>query len=107
AVRLPLRVLLVLADRALDGLVISQGPTEPAAGGVRHVAGDGGLTDDLLGLLLGPDKEQILARGDEFFHVIARGLKPGVGLFEVDNADPMTVVIDELLRLRIVTARLV
>jgi len=96
-----LLVLLELGDRALDRLVVGQGAAEPAVDAVRHVDGRRSLADELLGLALGADKQDIAAIGDGVFQEGAGLLKSGMGLAQVDDGDALTVIEHEGLGTRV------
>ena len=63
-----------------------------------HAGRGGGLADDVLGLALGADEEDVAAVGDGVLDEGAGLLEGLVGLGEVDDRDALAVVEDERLR---------
>src|SRR6478736_4099079 len=100
-------VLFELRERLLDRLEIGERAAHPAGGHVGHAGGRGGLADQLLGLALGADEEDVIAVGDEILDEGAGLFEGRVRLLEVNDADALTVVEDVGLGARIPTLGLV
>ena len=99
--------LLEQADALLDRREVGQHPAEPALVDVRLV-GTGGLSGDrLLGLLLGPDEQHLLAAGDGLPDGIERDVQALDRLGEIDDMDPVALREDERAHLGVPAAGLV
>ena len=99
--------LLEEGDPLLDRREVRQHAAEPALVDVR-LAGAGRLLGDrLLGLLLRPDEQDVLAAGDRLAHEIERRVEVLDGLGEIDDVDPVALGEDERAHLGIPAARLV
>ena len=75
------------AQAALDDREVGEHPAHPTMGdvGLPGVAAD--LLDDVLGLLLGTDEEDLLAAPDDISQVFAGDVELLLGLLEVDDVD--------------------
>ena len=99
--------LLEQADSLLDGREVGEHAAEPALLDVGHVR-SGRLGDDrLLGLLLGPDEEDLVAASDRFADGLEGDFQALDGLGEIDDVDPVALGKDERLHLGIPAASLV
>ena len=99
--------LLEEADALLDGREVREHAAEPALLDVGHVGARRLGDDRLLGLLLGPDEQDLVAAGDG----LADGLEGDVqaldGLGEIDDVDPVALREDERAHLGVPAAGLV
>ncbi len=84
-------------DGAFDGVEIGQGAAQPAFGDVELPAGLGGLFDGFLGLLLGADKQDAAAFGDQGVQVVAGRFQLRQRFAQVNDVDAVARVEDERL----------
>ena len=74
-----------------DGLEIGQGSAQPALVYVPHSAAVGLGLDDLLGLPLGADEQDLTAVGDQFDHILVGLVDHAQRLLQVDDVDPIAL----------------
>jgi hypothetical protein len=94
-------------DRALDGLEVGQHAAEPAVVDVELPGALRLFGDDLLGLLLRADEEDLLALRDEVRQPIEGPIEEPDRLLQVDDVDAVSRAEDVGLHLRIPTTGLV
>ncbi len=99
--------LLEQADALLDRDEVREHAAEPALVDVRLVGPGRLLGDRLLGLLLGPDEQDLLAAGDRLADGLEGDVEPLDGLGEVDDVDPVALREDERAHLGVPAAGLV
>ena len=99
--------LLEQADPLLDRHEVGEHAAEPALVDVRLVGAGRLLGDRLLGLLLGPDEQDLLAAGDGLADELEGDVEALDGLGQVDDVDPVALGEDERLHLRVPAAGLV
>src|SRR6202021_1421032 len=75
------------AQAALDDREVGEHPAHPAMGDVGLAGVPADLLDDVLGLLLGADEEDLLAPSDELPEFLAGDVELLLGLLEVDDVD--------------------
>jgi hypothetical protein len=107
AVRLARLQLLEQADPLLDRHEVGEHPAQPALVDVRLVGAGGLLRDRLLGLLLRPDEEHLVAAGDGLTDELERDVQALDGLGQVDDVDAVALGKDERLHLGVPAAGLV
>ena len=99
--------LLQQADPLLDRDEVGEHAAEPALVDVRLVGAGRLLGDRLLGLLLGPDEQDLLAARDGLADELEGDIETLDRLGQVDDVDPVALGEDEWLHLRVPAAGLV
>src|SRR6266545_2154395 len=94
-------------DALLDGDEVGEEAAEPALIHEVHAGALGLLGDGFLGLLLGPDEEDLSSVGGHVANERVRLLDARERLLEVDDVDAIPLHEDEALHLRVPAARLV
>ena len=94
-------------DAARDGAPVGEGAAEPAVGDVEGARADRFVDDDLLGLRLGADEEDLSARFDDGLEGLVSEDGALNRLVEIDDVDAVAGAVDVFAHLRVPAVGLV